>query len=190
MWRGLLCSALCGGGGSTLLCVVGSALLCVVGSALLCVVGSALLCVAGSALLCVVVVGGGGLLCSVWWGLLCSVWWGLLCSVFAGSFAIKPNCSKTSTKSNHKQHNRELKRLRKQKLRTQRALRVAQRGCRCVEDQRRLGLEYRQLVWKCHTALIKKSNKSASWVNIYTYKVWQKCIFVCSINIQYIGWQV
>ena len=48
-------------------------------------------------------------------------------SVFASSFGTKPNCSKASAKSNHKQHNRELKRLRKQKLSAQRALKAAQR---------------------------------------------------------------
>ena len=36
---------------------------------------------------------------------------------------------------------------------------------RCVEDQRRLGLEYRQIVRKYHTSL-RKSNKSASRVDI------------------------
>ena len=40
-------------------------------------------------------------------------------SVFASSFGTKPICSKASTKSNPKQHNRELERLRKQKLRAQ-----------------------------------------------------------------------
>ena len=93
-------------------------------------------------------------------------------SVFASSFGTKPICSKASTKSNPKQHNRELKRLRKQKLRAQQALRAAQQERRCVEDQRRLGLEYHQIVRKYHTAL-RKRNKSASRVDIS--RVWKEC---------------
>ena len=92
-----------------------------------------------------------------------------LCSrvyfVFGSSFGTKPSCFKALAKSHRKQHNRVLKRLRKQKLRAQRALRAAQCECRCVVDQRRLGLEYRQVVRKYHTAF-KKSNKSMSRVDI------------------------
>ena len=77
-------------------------------------------------------------------------------SVFASTFGTKPIPSHASTNSKHKQHNRELKKLRKQKITAQRALRAAQREHKCVEDQRRLGLEYRQIVRQYHTALKKK----------------------------------
>ena len=73
--------------------------------------------------------------------------------------------SHASTNSKHKQHNRELKKLRKQKIRAQRALRAAQREHKCVEDQRRLGLEYRQTVRQYHTAL-KKKKRSARRTDI------------------------
>ena len=85
-------------------------------------------------------------------------------TVFASRFGIKP-FHPHHTDSQYKPHNRELKRLRKQKLRAQRSLRAAQHECRRIDELRRLGLEYRQLVRKYHTAL-KKRNKSVNRVNI------------------------
>lgn len=93
----------------------------------------------------------------------------LLCdgiySVFASCCGIKPYQPCNAPDSHYKPHNRELKRLRKQKIRAKRQLRAAQREHRGIDELRRLGLQYRQLVKKYHVAL-EKRNKSVRRVGI------------------------
>jgi len=85
--------------------------------------------------------------------------------VLASRCGIKPYQPCTAPDSHYKPHNRELKRLRKQKIRAQRQLRAAQREHRGIDELRRLGLQYRQLVRKYHVAL-KKRNKSVRRVDV------------------------